>query len=152
MHSELDANDNAYDLSACGNVNVASHILFVREKIWSLSHKINVKGIFRWWIPGLKCCFIVDEWIILFGLVINSFKVAIFSLTEFHLFSGIISDTVMTRIIVRTKWSMKPVLISVVLSGWECLSPPGRDTNPSLVSSQQTLVLIYLPRKDGKPS
>ena len=59
----------------------------------------------------------MDEWIILFGLVINSFKVAIFSLTEFHLFSGIISDTVMTRIIVRTKWPMKPVLISVVLSG-----------------------------------
>ena len=30
--------------------------------------------------------------------------------------------------------------------------PFGRDTNPSQVSSQQTLVLIYLPRKDGKLS
>ena len=29
---------------------------------------------------------------------------------------------------------------------------PGRDTNPSQVSSQQTLVLIYLPPKDGKLS
>ena len=32
------------------------------------------------------------------------------------------------------------------------LTPPGRDTNPSQVSSQQTLVLIYLPQKDGKMS
>ena len=29
---------------------------------------------------------------------------------------------------------------------------PGWDTNPSQVSSQQSLVLIYLPRKDGKLS
>ena len=40
----------------------------------------------------------------------------------------------------------------LVLSGWEPLTPPVRDTNPSQVSSQQTLVLIYLPRKDGKQS
>ena len=32
------------------------------------------------------------------------------------------------------------------------MTPPGWDTNPSQVSSQQTLVLIYLPRRDGKPS
>ena len=32
------------------------------------------------------------------------------------------------------------------------MTPPGWDTNPSRVSSQQTLVLIYLPRKDGKLS
>ena len=31
-------------------------------------------------------------------------------------------------------------------------SPPGWDTNPTQVSSQQTLVLIYLLRKDGKLS
>ena len=40
--------------------------------------------------------------------------------------------------------------VSVVLGGWESLTPPERDTNPSQVSSQQILVLIYLPRKDGK--
>ena len=32
------------------------------------------------------------------------------------------------------------------------MTPPGWDTNPLQVSSQQTLVLIYLPRKDGKLS
>ena len=32
------------------------------------------------------------------------------------------------------------------------LIPPGWDTNPSQVSSQQKLVLIYLPPKDGKLS
>ena len=42
--------------------------------------------------------------------------------------------------------------VSVVLSRWKSLTPPGRDTNPSQVSSQQMLVLIYLPRKDGEPS
>ena len=31
---------------------------------------------------------------------------------------------------------------------WESLTPPERDTNPSQVSSQQVLVLIYLPWKD----
>ena len=41
---------------------------------------------------------------------------------------------------------------SVVLSGLESLIPPGQNTNPSKVNSQQTLVLIYLPRKDGKQS
>ena len=40
--------------------------------------------------------------------------------------------------------------VSVVLSGCESLTPPGWDTNPSQVSSQQMLVLIYLPWKDGK--
>ena len=39
-----------------------------------------------------------------------------------------------------------------MLCGWESLTPPGWDTNPSQVSSQQMLVLIYLPRKDGKLS
>ena len=39
-----------------------------------------------------------------------------------------------------------------MLSGWESLTAPGRDTNPSQVSSQQTLALIYLPRKDRKLS
>ena len=42
--------------------------------------------------------------------------------------------------------------VSVVLSGWECFTPPGWDTNPLQVSSQQTLVLINLPRKNGKLS
>ena len=37
-----------------------------------------------------------------------------------------------------------------MLSTWESLTPPGQDTNPSQVSSQQTLVLIYLPGKEGK--
>ena len=32
------------------------------------------------------------------------------------------------------------------------MTPPGRDTNPSQVSSQQTLVLNYLPWKDGQLS
>ena len=49
-------------------------------------------------------------------------------------------------------WSRRLSPVSVVLSGWESLTPPGRDTNPSQVSSQQTLVLIYLPREDGKLS
>ena len=31
----------------------------------------------------------------------------------------------------------------------ESLTPSGQDTNPSQISSLQTLVLIYLPRKDG---
>ena len=39
-----------------------------------------------------------------------------------------------------------------MLSGWESLTVPGWDTNPSRVSSQQTLVLIYLPGGDGKLS
>ena len=42
--------------------------------------------------------------------------------------------------------------VSIVLSGWESLTPTGWDINPSQVSSQQTLVFFYLPRKDGKPS
>ena len=42
--------------------------------------------------------------------------------------------------------------VSVVLSRWESLTPPGQDTNPSQVSFQQMLVLIYLPLKDGKLS
>ena len=49
-------------------------------------------------------------------------------------------------------WSRRLSPVSVMISGWESLTPPGRDTNPSQVSSQQTLVFIYLPRKDGKPS
>ena len=32
------------------------------------------------------------------------------------------------------------------------MTPPGLDTNPSQVSFQKTLVLIFLPRKDGKLS
>ena len=39
-----------------------------------------------------------------------------------------------------------------MLSGWGPLTPHGRDTNPTQVSSQQMLVLIYLPWKDGKLS
>ena len=35
-------------------------------------------------------------------------------------------------------------------SGWKSLTPPGWDTNPSQVGSQQMMVLLYLPRKDGK--
>ena len=46
-------------------------------------------------------------------------------------------------------WSRRLSPVSVVLSGWESLTPSGWDTNPSQVSSQQMLVLIYLPRKDG---
>ena len=49
-------------------------------------------------------------------------------------------------------WGRRLSPVSVVLSGWESLTPPGWDTNTSQVSSQQTLVLIYLPRKDGKLS
>ena len=43
-------------------------------------------------------------------------------------------------------------LVAHGANGWEhlALTPPGWDTNPMQVSSQQTLVLIYLPRKDGK--
>lgn len=39
-----------------------------------------------------------------------------------------------------------------LLYEWESLTPPGRGTNPSQVSPEQTLVLIYQPRKDGKLS
>ena len=39
-----------------------------------------------------------------------------------------------------------------MLSRWEALTPPGRYTNISQVSSQQTLVLIYQSRKDRKLS
>ena len=49
-------------------------------------------------------------------------------------------------------WSRRLSPVSVVFSGWESLTHPGWDTNPSQVSFQQTLVLIYLPRKDGKLS
>ena len=49
-------------------------------------------------------------------------------------------------------WSRRLSPVSVVLSGWESLITPGRDTNPTQVSSQQTLVLIYLTRKDRKLS
>ena len=38
-------------------------------------------------------------------------------------------------------WHLSPV--SVVLSGWESLTPLGWDTNPSQNSSQQMLVLTY---------
>ena len=40
----------------------------------------------------------------------------------------------------------------VVLSRRKSLTSPGRDINPLQVSSQQMLVLIYIPRKDGKLS
>ena len=36
-------------------------------------------------------------------------------------------------------WSRRLSPVSVVLSGWESLTPPGWDTNPSQVSSQQML-------------
>ena len=49
-------------------------------------------------------------------------------------------------------WSRHLSPISIKLSEWETLTQPERDTNPSQVSSQQTLVLIYLPRKGGKLS
>ena len=49
-------------------------------------------------------------------------------------------------------WSQHLSPVSVVLSGWESLTPPGWDTNPSQVSFQQTLVLRYLPQKDRKLS
>ena len=39
-------------------------------------------------------------------------------------------------------WSRHLSLVSVVLSGRESLTPPGWDTNPSQVSSQQMLVLM----------
>ena len=46
---------------------------------------------------------------------------------------------------------MEPALISgFCFCEWESLPLPGWDTNPSQVSSKQTLVLINLPRKDGK--
>ena len=44
-------------------------------------------------------------------------------------------------------WSRRLSPVSVVLSRYESLTPPGQDINPSQVSSLQTLVLIYLPRK-----
>mgnify|MGYP001792951579 CR=1 FL=1 len=49
---------------------------------------------------------------------------------------------------------MERALISGLrsVSVWGSLSPPRRDTNPSQVSSQQTLIIIYRPRKDGKVS
>ena len=49
---------------------------------------------------------------------------------------------------------MELVLISGFCSikGMRVFDSPGWDTNPLQVSSQQTLVLIYLPRKDGKLS
>ena len=54
----------------------------------------------------------------------------------------------------RAEWPMEPALISGFCSvkKMRVFDSPGQDTNPSLVSSQQTLVLIYLPRKDGKLS
>ena len=54
----------------------------------------------------------------------------------------------------RAKWPMKRALISRFCSvkRVRVFDSPGRDTNPSQVSSQQKLVLIYLPRKDGKLS
>ena len=49
---------------------------------------------------------------------------------------------------------MEPALISGFCNDkrMRVFDSPGQDTNPSQVSSQQTLVFIYLPRKDGKPS
>ena len=49
-------------------------------------------------------------------------------------------------------WSRCLSLTSVMLSGRESLTPPGQDTNPLQVSSQQILVLIYLLWKVGKLS
>ena len=43
-------------------------------------------------------------------------------------------------------------LISGFCDRMKVFDSPGRDTNLSQASSQQTLVLIYLPRKDGKLS
>ena len=47
---------------------------------------------------------------------------------------------------------MERVLISRFCSvkQMRVFDPPGWDTNPSQVSSQQMLVLIYVPKKDGK--
>ena len=52
----------------------------------------------------------------------------------------------------RAKWPIEPALISDFRSvkRMRVFDSPGQDTNPSQVSSQQTLVLIYLPQKDGK--
>ena len=47
---------------------------------------------------------------------------------------------------VLTYWSQCLSLVSVMLSGWESLSPPGRDTDPSQVSCYS----LFQPRKDGK--
>ena len=47
----------------------------------------------------------------------------------------------------RDMWPMEPALISSFCSVKRLLTPPGWDTNPSQISSQQTLVLIYLSRK-----
>ena len=41
-------------------------------------------------------------------------------------------------------WSQYLSPVSVVITNWETLTPPGRDTNPSQVSSQQMLVFAYL--------
>ena len=56
----------------------------------------------------------------------------------------------MSQVAHRAGTYLGPVF--VVLSGWESLTPPGQNTNPLQVSSQQMLVLIYLPWKDGKLS
>ena len=51
---------------------------------------------------------------------------------------------------------MEPALISSLCNArdYKSLWLPlgGRDTNPSQVSFQQTLLLIYLPRKNGELS
>ena len=54
----------------------------------------------------------------------------------------------------QAKWPIEPALISGFCSfkRIRVFDSPGRDTNPSQVSSQQTLVLIYQPHKDGKLS
>ena len=53
------------------------------------------------------------------------------------------------------KWAMELVLISTFCSVKYCkwskvFDSPGRNTNSSQVSSQQTLLLVYLPWKDGR--
>ena len=56
----------------------------------------------------------------------------------------------------RDKWPIEPALISGFCSVKRIsvlsLTLHGWDTNPPQVSSQQRLVLICLPRKDGKLS
>ena len=49
----------------------------------------------------------------------------------------------------RAKWPCSRYFspVSKALIGWESLTPPGRDTNPSQVNSQQTLYSFIYPER-----
>ena len=116
-----------------------SHILFEKKiselKQWQYLPNININNTF---------------WIMVFRYSKSTLPILVV-----HIPTGKNKylATKLNSLQVSDPWSRCSSPVSVVLSGWKSLTPPGRDTNLSQVSFQQMLVLITdLRRKRGKLS